>query len=80
MNNPTTRVVYLASLILVMTTAAGLVWLNLLNRFLTEAGNPIPMAGLASAVLGALVMSMVAYMIRTAKHAAAEQRCAEPKR
>lgn len=80
MRNPMTRVVYLASFVLVMTTAAGLVWLNLLNTFLAEAGSPIPMAGAASALLAALVISMVACMIRTARHAAAEQQCVESKR
>lgn len=69
MTNVISRLVYMASFILVMTTTAGLVWLNLLNKFLAEAGNPIPMAGLLSVVLATLVISMVVYMIRTAKNA-----------
>ncbi len=72
MTSSVTRLVYLASLVLVMTTAAGLVWLNLLNRFLTDAGSPIPMAGLLSVVLAVLVISTIVYMIRTAKNAAVQ--------
>jgi hypothetical protein len=66
------RLVYLASFVMVMTTAAGLIWLNLLNRFLKDIGEPIPMAGPLSALLAALVLGMVAYLIWTAKSVTAE--------
>jgi len=79
MTNAVTRLVYMACLVLVMTTTAGLVWLHLLNRFLAEAGNPIPMAGLLSVVLATLVISMVAYMIRTAKNATFRAQSSEAK-
>jgi len=78
MTNATiTRLVYLASFVLVMTTAAGLIWLNLLNRLLSDAGSPIPMAGLLSAVLATLITAMVIYMIRTARHATLSTQPAE---
>jgi hypothetical protein len=63
----TLRLVYVASVLLVVTTAAGLLWLNLLNYFLKQAGNGIPLAGPLSVVLGLLVVSTCVHMIRAAR-------------
>jgi hypothetical protein len=63
----TLRLVYIASALLMVTTAAGLLWLNLLNHFLKEAGKGIPLAGPLSVVLGLLVISTCVHMIRAAR-------------
>lgn len=63
----TLRLVYIASVLLMVSTAAGLLWLNLLNLFLKQAGNEIPLAGPLSVVLGLLVIGTCVHMIRAAR-------------
>jgi len=63
----TLRLIYIASTLLMVTTAAGLLWLNLLNYFLKQAGNGIPLAGPLSVVLGLLVISTCVHMVRAAR-------------
>lgn len=63
----TLRLVYIASALLLVTTAAGLLWLNLLNYFLKEVGSEIPFAGPLSALLAVLVIGTCVHMIRTAR-------------
>lgn len=63
----TLRLIYIASILLMVSTAAGLLWLNLLNHFLKQAGNGIPLAGPLSVLLGLLVISTCVHMIRAAR-------------
>jgi len=63
----TLRLIYIASTLLMVTTAAGLLWLNLLNYFLKQVGNGIPFAGPLSVALGLLVISTCVHMVRAAR-------------
>jgi len=63
----TLRLIYIASILLMVSTAAGLLWLNLLNHFLKQAGNGIPLAGPLSVALGLLVISTCVHMVRAAR-------------